>query len=39
MEPTPEQVLHWEQRRREALLAGDAEALAPLLSGRNGLRR
>lgn len=30
--PTPEQALHWEQQRRDALLAGDADALASLLS-------
>jgi len=30
--PNETTVLAWEQRRREALLAGDAEALAPLLS-------
>jgi len=29
---TPEAALQWEQRRRDALLAGDADALAPLLS-------
>ena len=30
--PTEQDVLDWERQRREALLAGDAEALAPLLS-------
>lgn len=30
--PTPAQALQWEQQRRAALLAGDATALAPLLS-------
>jgi Domain of unknown function (DUF4440) len=31
-EITPALALQWEQQRRAALLAGDAEALAPLLS-------
>ncbi|MGH6628008.1 MAG: nuclear transport factor 2 family protein [Burkholderiaceae bacterium] len=30
--PTEQSVLAWEQQRRTALLTGDAEALAPLLS-------
>lgn len=30
---TPERVLQWEQRRRDAMLAGDAAALRELISG------